>query len=323
MDPWDEKASRQVDFKNIRKFMAKTRTGHEVTAETLISVILPVHGKTPWLEEALDSLLSQSHGHLEFVIVLDRPSSSALKVITRFASRESRAVVVNSPRIGLAAALNTGISIAHGDLLARMDADDVMATRRLEIQEKYFQDAPSLQVLGCQADYINEVGSIIGVSALPTRHGHIAFNLLWANPMIHPGLLMRRKLFEDGFYYDENLTTGEDYKLLLQMLKEGVTFGNTRESLLSYRRSGAQMTSNTSAQGAFETEMADDIFRTFVDERKKHFVTARMFLHRFLKSGKLSDFAKFWIHSPASATKLSFLKIAWGFEARHSRRTPN
>jgi len=292
-----------------------------VIAETLISVILPVYGKTPWLEEALDSLLLQSHGHLEFVIVLDRPSSSALKTITRFASLESRAVVVNSPRIGLAAALNTGISMAHGELLARMDADDVMATRRLEIQEKYFRDSPSLQILGCQADFINEAGSIIGISSLPTRHDHIAFSLLWANPMIHPGLLMRRELFEDRFNYDENIPTGEDYKLLLQMLKDGVTFGNTRESLLSYRRSSAQMTSNTSAQEKFETEMAGYIFSTFVDGRKSRFITSRMFLHRFLKSRKLSDFSRFWIHSPVSATKLSFLKIAWGFETRHSRRT--
>ena len=294
-----------------------------MASKTLISVILPVHGKTPWLEEALDSLVLQSHGNLEFILVLDRPSSSALKAVIRFASRESRAVVVNSTRIGLSAALNTGISIAHGDLLARMDADDVMATRRLEIQQKYFQDAPSLQVLGCQADYINEEGSIIGVSALPTRHDHIAFSLLWANPMIHPGLLMRRELFENRFNYDENLPTGEDYKLLLQMLKEGVTFGNTRESLLGYRRSSTQMTSNTSAQQKFETEIAGYIFSTFVDERKRNFVTARMFLHRFLKSGKLSDFSKFWIHSPTSATKLSFLKIVWGFEARNSRRTPH
>lgn len=293
--------------------------GGRVKKNDLVSVILPVHGLSPWLEEALESTLSQTYENLEFVIVFDRPDSSALARASEFARRDSRAVLAHSPGIGLAAALNYGISIAKGTFVARMDSDDVMAASRIEEQVQYLQRFPFLDVLGCQAEYVDEVGSVLGHSVLPTRHKDIAFNLLWANPMIHPSLLMRKTLFEGRFLYDEGLPTGEDYKLLLQMLEGGVKFGNTREFLLKYRRSSSQMTSNEAAQLKFETEIAEHISISFSTRWSIDFVKARRYLHWYLKSRNPAHFLKFWIYSPFPATKLALLKLILLLDSRFSR----
>jgi glycosyltransferase involved in cell wall biosynthesis len=133
--------------------------------KSLISVILPVHGKAPWLKEALDSIIAQTYDHLEIVIVLDRPSISTMALIDRLSANEPRAVVLTSPNTGLAAALNFGIQSSKGILIARMDADDIMSRERIEVQEKYFQRDRTLQVLGCQAAYVDESGMLLGFSA--------------------------------------------------------------------------------------------------------------------------------------------------------------
>jgi glycosyltransferase involved in cell wall biosynthesis len=279
-------------------------------------VILPVHGKAPWLKEALDSIIAQTYDHLEIVIVLDRPSISTMALIDRLSANEPRAVVLTSPNTGLAAALNFGIQSSKGILIARMDADDIMSRERIEVQEKYFQRDRTLQVLGCQAAYVDESGMLLGFSALPKRHSDIAFTLLWANPMIHPGILMSKELFVGHFSYDETLPTGEDYKLILEMMRAGVRFANTKEILLKYRRSSLQMTSNSQAQMMFHEEISCFIADNFIETRKKQFILARFYLNNFLQARRLVDFNKMLVLAPLSVFKLSLIKVKLWFKAK-------
>ena len=84
-----------------------------------VSVVIPVRNGERFLAEAIDSVLGQSHPRLELIVVDDGSSDSTSEVARAFGSRVR---YVRRPPLGVAAALNSGIDLARGDLLAFLDA---------------------------------------------------------------------------------------------------------------------------------------------------------------------------------------------------------
>ncbi|MFF4348982.1 CDP-glycerol glycerophosphotransferase family protein [Streptomyces sp. NPDC001530] len=112
------------------------------------SVIVPTHGVTGRLAQALDSVLTQSFGGLELIPVCDAPDSPAGTIAAAYAARDSRVTPVHSPPSGgLSAARNAGMAAAHGTYLIFLDGDDVLvpgalgaldAKLRTEVDVLYF-----------------------------------------------------------------------------------------------------------------------------------------------------------------------------------------
>ncbi|MEO5854102.1 MAG: glycosyltransferase family 2 protein [Nocardioides sp.] len=92
----------------------------------LISVVVPVFDVADYLPAALDSLLAQTHPHLDVVVVDDGSTDSSGTVADSYAARDPRVRVVHTDNHGLGAARNTGLAHARGDLVAFLDSDDVL-----------------------------------------------------------------------------------------------------------------------------------------------------------------------------------------------------
>src|SRR5699024_7893284 len=102
-----------------------------------ISVIMSVYNERPeQVQQAVDSILKQTYLPMEFVIVLDNPERSDLKeLLMNYDNRvEMIKLVCNHQNLGLAASLNKAIELSNCELIARMDADDISATKRLEVE---------------------------------------------------------------------------------------------------------------------------------------------------------------------------------------------
>jgi hypothetical protein len=100
-----------------------------------ITVIMTARNEAGRIGTAIASILAQSWSHIEFVVIDDASSDDTYAVIQRFAAADERVIPVRLDRnVGTFAAKNIGLSMAHGDLVTMMDADDWSHPLRLQRQ---------------------------------------------------------------------------------------------------------------------------------------------------------------------------------------------
>ncbi|MFN8250041.1 MAG: glycosyltransferase family 2 protein [Ferruginibacter sp.] len=102
----------------------------------VISVIMGVYNAETFLEEAIKSILNQSFRDFEFIIVNDASTDNSVAIINRFNDDRIR-VINNESNIGLTRSLNKAIRQAHGEFIARMDADDISFPDRFREQVNF------------------------------------------------------------------------------------------------------------------------------------------------------------------------------------------
>src|SRR5690606_24519669 len=115
--------------------------------EPLVSVVLPVFNGASFIEAALGSILNQTYRNLD-VIVIDDGSTDATAALVRVAETDRRLRFVSRENRGLISTLNEGLGLARGDLIARMDADDIAYPERIQRQVDTFLARPELAITG-------------------------------------------------------------------------------------------------------------------------------------------------------------------------------
>lgn len=154
-----------------------------------ISVIIPVYNGERYLAEAITSVLRQSLLPTEIIVVDDGSTDGSAAVAAGFGGR----VRVNTqPNAGPAAARNLGVQMAHGDLLAFLDADDLWLPDKLTRQLAYLQADPRLDcVFGQVEQFISPDGSAAQRAALPPQpimNGlHVGTMLIWRRAFMAVG----------------------------------------------------------------------------------------------------------------------------------------
>src|SRR5438270_5801548 len=118
-----------------------------------VSVGLPVHNGMRFLREALESVLRQTLGDFELLVVDDGSTDDTPEVLASV--RDGRLRVLRQEHEGLVAALNRGADEARAPYLARMDADDVSLPRRLERQIALLAADESVGIVGCGVETID------------------------------------------------------------------------------------------------------------------------------------------------------------------------
>ena len=211
-----------------------------------ISVIMSVY-KEPvqWMKQAIDSILAQTFNDFEFIIVNDCPCRQENKqVLTEYEQNDSRIVIINNiENIGLTKSLNKALSIARGDIIARMDADDISFPKRFETQLKYLDNHPDVCGVGSWTISINEDGEQIGsVGKYESDPSWVRAQFLQNSQVAHPSAMFRKKVKDYVVRYDESVRYAQDYSLWVSMLPYGEVT-NIAVVLFSYRHNEQQITS--------------------------------------------------------------------------------
>jgi glycosyltransferase involved in cell wall biosynthesis len=200
---------------------------------------VPVYNAAATLRDCLRSIERQTEQNFECVIVDDGSSDGSLAVARRVAAADDRFLVVAREHEGLVPTLNAGIEHCRAALVARMDADDRMSRRRLELQCHALDDDPQLAAVGCH------------VRLFPRRDlraGRLSYER-WLNsidsagqlerdafvecPIAHPSLMIRRATL--ARYRYRNMQWPEDYDLVLRLLAAGERLGVVPRRLLHWR----------------------------------------------------------------------------------------
>lgn len=202
----------------------------------IISVLMPVYNAEKYVAEAVESILNQTLGDLEFLIVDDGSSDGSLAILKRYAEIDQRICLVSRPNTGYIPALNEMLELAKGKYLARIDHDDVALPERFAKQFEYLEQHPECVVIGSRLLLIDSDGDPMREFVDLLVHQQIDNQHLEGNVHIfHPAVMMRREAFEQvGGYHDDH-PCAEDLDLFLRLAECGQV-ANLPEVLTKYRQ---------------------------------------------------------------------------------------
>jgi len=195
-----------------------------------VSVVLPVYNGQPHLPQAVDSILRQSHGDFELIVVDDGSTDGTGEYLDGLA--DPRVRVIHQPNSGLVASLNTAIAEAKHELIARMDADDVSQPDRLLLQAGALSGGATA-VVACCYRLINDFGTHIGDVHVPADADYLARQLYFRNVLPHGGVMFRKSAVEGVGGY-RAVGPAEDYDLWTRLLPSH-RISSLPDQLFTYR----------------------------------------------------------------------------------------
>lgn len=212
---------------------------------------MSVYNSEKYLSEAIESVLNQTYRNFEFIIVNDGSQDNSLDIIQKYQNKDHRIILIDRENKGLPYSLNEGISIARGEYIARMDADDICIPERFEKQLQYMQEH-NLDICGSFVETFSN--NLTQQYSYPINDTDIKFTLLFYCCLAHPSVLIRKEVF-DKIQYNINYKQAQDYQLWVDASKKQFVFGNIPEVLLQYRVHNEQMTiSKSQSQQSFADE---------------------------------------------------------------------
>jgi glycosyltransferase involved in cell wall biosynthesis len=248
-----------------------TRAGYTAPAHAqggLVSVLMPAHNAARFISEALESISHQTYRNLEIIVVDDGSSDDTPAILERHAERDPRLVIMTRAKSGISAALNAGLARARGDLVARMDADDVMMPERLERQVAFLAEHPELGFCASSIDMIDHRGRPAGKYVAPINGLDDLQRFLRERryfSFTHPTVTYRRKLVLELGGYNGNYEPCEDIHLFLRLLGAGHPGLAIRDPLLRYRIHGSSISGTNALR---QVQMRNFLFHNFYAGRE-------------------------------------------------------
>lgn len=135
-----------------------------------LSIIVPVYNVAAWLPETVDSVLAQTYGDFELILVDDGATDGSPEICDRYAAQDSRVRVIHQKNAGVSAARNAGVAAARGEFIGFTDSDDViekdMFAVMVSLAEKHEAD-----VVQCQHDRADTLNGAVRSPAIHTMTG--------------------------------------------------------------------------------------------------------------------------------------------------------
>ncbi len=202
-----------------------------------ISVILPVYNAQQYLAAALDSVLGQTCTDFECICIDDGSTDQSGKILDDYCARDARFRLIRRPNTGIVGALNDGLAVATGDLIARMDADDISLPDRLGLQVQFLDQHPDIDAVGSRVIVIDPCGLELFTSEHKLTHAEIDAALLAGNgwAIVHPAVMIRRSTLQKLGGYRQEFNFLEDVDLFLRLGEVG-HMANLPQALLKYRQ---------------------------------------------------------------------------------------
>jgi len=238
---------------------SKTQALAVTTNHPLVSIITPSFNQAQYLEETIQSVLSQDYANMEYLIADGGSRDGSLEIIQRYAggSRKSDRLTwwVSEPDRGQTDALNKGFAHAKGDILAWLNSDDTYQPNAISQAVDYLQSNPQVGMVYGDANLIDEAGKIIG--KFPARQTDYRRLRQGYVHIPQQASFFRARLWKQVGPLDPTFYFAMDYDLWVRL---------ARISLLSYyplsldqeQREHSQPWANFRLHGAGKSVVADD-----------------------------------------------------------------
>lgn len=185
-----------------------------------ISIGISFFNAESYLSDAIKSVLAQSYPYWELILVDDGSSDNSLEIAKSFASKDSRIKVISDgENKKLASRLNQIIHEAKYNFIARMDADDLMSTDRLEKQIEVLKENPNINLVTTGCLTIGKDNELTGVRLGKNIQMNAVMILNGVTNLLHASMLARKEWCLRNLY-NENRVIAQDYELWLNAAKK-------------------------------------------------------------------------------------------------------
>mgnify|MGYP001368227563 FL=1 len=205
-----------------------------------ITVYITNHNYQDYIEEAVESVLSQSFQDFELLIIDDGSEDNSRKVINKYQDRD-RVKIILQERKGLNVTNNIALKQAKGEFIVRLDADDYLHPEALEKMEENLSNNPKAAMIFPDYFNIDKFGNIINTVR---RHNFSKEVSLFDLPAHGACTMIRTNLLRELGGYDENFDRQDGYDLWLKVIFK-YRILNLNEPLFFYRQHGSNLTSNS------------------------------------------------------------------------------
>ena len=227
----------------------------------LVSVVMATYNMSRYLPLAARSVLAQTYENIELLIVDDGSTDDTAKVVEPF---------LDDPRVkyrvqenkGQASAKNHGVRESSGEYIAFLDADDMWAPEKIDLQLPVFSRSETLGVVYSRLASIDENGTQLKVSDEELFRGRVSGPLLIRNFVGFSTSIVRKECFDRLGGFKEQIRMGIDYDLWLRFSTR-YEFDYVDRPLLYYRVWPGQMSNNCKGRYLSGIETMKNFLRQF------------------------------------------------------------
>ncbi len=186
-----------------------------------ISVVIPFYNRLAWLEQAVDSVFSQTFDDYEIIIVNDGSEEDTSR-LNDLSFKKVR--LIEQPHRGRSAARNTGMRLAKGKYVAFLDADDLFMPSKLERQISIMENNPDVMLSHTSYRRIDTRGNFVDTVNSGLFTGHVYPRIVHGCPIATPTVMVRSEALS-ALSFEESVSVGEDIILWCSIAKRTPILG--------------------------------------------------------------------------------------------------
>jgi glycosyltransferase involved in cell wall biosynthesis len=255
----------------------------------LVSVLMTAPRYDPYFQEAIESIVNQIYQPIEVVLVLESDFEAYESILAAVCNNNKGVsyLIERSKVRSFCYCINRAIELCSGELVARMDTDDVSHQERFKMQVDHLLNNPNCTVVGTKAVPIGPDSKRLGDKSLPFHctDKEIKSVLPYRNPIFHSSIMARKSaILELGSYkYDFH---AQDHEMWIRYsFIQGVQFFNLDSELYYYRRHDAQCTSLANAYSGF-ADIAGFMLRFFLKTGNPKFILGMVVVHPYVRKAR-------------------------------------
>lgn len=182
----------------------------------MVSVIMPCYNSESHLKEAIDSILDQTFGNFELIVVDDSSRDKTTKIVKEFVKKDYRVKLLeNIFDKGISGAMNTGIESSRGKYITRMDSDDISLPDRFEEQVNFLEKNNKYGLCSVNISLFGEQNREVLFSK---KEAPLEWLFLWENPIANAPVMYRSSIIKEHKVRFGNYKLAEDYDFLTRIL---------------------------------------------------------------------------------------------------------
>ena len=183
----------------------------------LISIVVPIYNAENYLQRCVDSILAQTYGDFELLLVNDGSSDGSLDICQRYAAEDSRVRVIDKPNGGVSSARNMGIESATAEWVMFVDADDWIEPNTLELAVPYVEECDIVRL--AWVAHLPDVVKNKRVMNAETPNQLLKQLIRRRTKLAIWGTIIRRDLFiRNDIRFDTSYNYAEDWLTLLRVV---------------------------------------------------------------------------------------------------------
>ena len=200
----------------------------------LVSVVMPAFNTAQYIEDAVQSVLSQTYLNFELIVLDDASIDGTGDIVSAMARKDSRIHFYrNKENLGIAGNRNKGATLAAGKYLAWQDADDISLSDRLSLQVKFMEEHPAVGIMGGSIQLFNDSGDL-GLRRYPLSDQLIRQAVFKYSPITQPAAMIRLDALKRVGFYDLECPPAEDLDMTFR-IGSYYQLANIPEVLVRYR----------------------------------------------------------------------------------------